>query len=176
MEWGEKGVEYGMGRYLIRPAIEPEEIAFRAVDDIEPERLAQIRSGLKKLHTFEVMAVNIYRLQITDNPSELNTLLIQAMANEMTHVQDFQIKLYEYGARPSILRFFFGIAGGFIGFFSRILGEKTILKTIIWVETKAVDDYKKLIETVAWDEETLKVLEKDLADEYHHIKTMEDRL
>lgn len=173
MEWGERGLY--MGKYLIRPAIEPEEIAFRT-GNAESGEIEKIRSGLRKLHTFEVMAVNIYRLQITNEANELNTLLIQAMANEMTHVQDFQIKLYEYGAKPSLLRFFFGPAGCIIGFLSRLGGERRVLKTGVWVETKAVNDYQKIIDSAKWDEGTLKVIKKNLTDEHHHIKSMQERL
>ena len=60
-------------------------------------RLKGIKEGLITLHTAELMAVNIYKLQITSEANELNRLLIAAMANEMTHLQDFQVKLYKYG-------------------------------------------------------------------------------
>ncbi|NIN00370.1 MAG: hypothetical protein GTO24_20505, partial [candidate division Zixibacteria bacterium] len=66
------------------------------------------------------------------------------MCNEMTHVQDFQIKLYEYGWRPSKLRWAFWIVGLVIGFGSRLLGRRAILKTSIWLEKKAVHHYGQL--------------------------------
>jgi hypothetical protein len=47
-----------------------------------------IRKALVTLHANEVMAVNIYKAQITANPCELNTQLAAAMFNEMTHMQE----------------------------------------------------------------------------------------
>ncbi|AFV03018.1 hypothetical protein UNSWDHB_2144 [Dehalobacter sp. UNSWDHB] len=51
------------------------------------------------------------------------SLIIQAMANEMTHVQDYQIKLYEYGWSPSPLRWLFWLVGSSL-VFSAACGEK----------------------------------------------------
>ena len=91
------------------------------------------------------------------------------MGNEMTHLQDFQVKLFEYGWRPSKLRVAYLFVGFLFGFSSRIMGKKRILKTGIWVETKAVNHYKELLETIEWDEETRKIVEKDQADEHGHV-------
>jgi len=55
------------------------------------------------------------------------------------------------------------------GFSSRLMGKKRILKTGIWVETKAVKHYKELLETIEWDEDTRRIVEKDQADEHGHI-------
>ena len=73
------------------------------------------RKALRTLHSLEIMAVNIYRFQISRKNSELNEKLIAAMCNEMTHVQDFQVKLCEYGFTPSKVRFFWWIAGLIFG-------------------------------------------------------------
>ena len=48
-------------------------------------------------------------------------------------------------------------------------GQKAILKTGIWVESKAVDHYAELLKNVDWDEDTRAVVEKDQADEHGHI-------
>ena len=71
---------------------------------MEPERLKAIKKGLLALNTLELMASSIYRFQITAEDSELNRELVAAMCNEMTHYQDFQVKLYEFGFRPSLFR------------------------------------------------------------------------
>lgn len=134
------------------------------------DRLKRIEKGLHTLHTLETMAVNIYKFQITKEDSDLNLQLIGAMSNEMTHLQDFQIKLFEYGFKPSKLRLLYWIAGFKFGFFSRLLGTKAILQTGIWVEKKAVRHYDLLLREIDWDEETRKIIEKDQADEYGHIK------
>ena len=137
---------------------------------IPPDRLKRMAKGLRTLHTLELMAVNIYQYQITREPDELNRALIAAMANEMTHLQDFQVKLYEYGLRPNPLRWAYGIAGWCFGTFSKLGGRRAILKTAIWVETKAVHHYAQLLAAIDWDEDTRRVIEKDQADERAHIE------
>jgi ubiquinone biosynthesis monooxygenase Coq7 len=137
--------------------------------DMETARLKAIRKGLRTLHTLELMAITIYRFQITSENCELNRQLIAAMCNEMTHYQDFQVKLCEFGFRPNLFRWAFWIVGFTFGFGSRLLGRKALLKTGIWVESKAVHHYAELLDTIDWDQETRKIIEKDQADENGHI-------
>jgi ubiquinone biosynthesis monooxygenase Coq7 len=137
--------------------------------DMEPARLKAIKKGLLTLHTLELMAMTIYKFQITSENCQLNRQLIAAMCNEMTHYQDFQIKLYEFGFKANPLRWAFWIVGFAFGFGSRLLGRKAILKTGIWVESKAVHHYAQLLDTIDWDEVTRKIIEKNQADENGHI-------
>ncbi len=154
---------------IVRPQMRSHDFKIRG-EGMEPARLKAINNGLFTLHTLELMAATIYKFQITREKCELNRQLIAAMCNEMTHYQDFQVKLYEFGFRPRITRWAFWIVGFTFGFGSRLLGRKAILKTGIWVETKAVHHYAQLLETIDWDEETRKVIEKDQADEDGHIR------
>ena len=153
---------------IIRPQIVKEDIKLRG-EAFTEWRLVTIKKGLRTLHTLELMAQNIYKFQITKEPGELNRRLTTAMCNEMTHYQDFQVKLFEYGFRPSIFRWTFWIVGFVLGFTSRLIGPKAILKVGIWAETRAVRHYDYLLEKVEWDEDTRKIIEKDQADEYGHI-------
>lgn len=153
---------------IIRPEVRESQIHFRG-EGYSKERLKKIKNGLLTFHTLEIMATNTYRFQITREKSELNKLLIAAMLNEMTHIQDFEVKLYEYGWRPSILRYFFLCVGFLIGTVSKILGKKAILKVGVFVETKAVAHYAELLESIEWDDETRAMIEKDQADEDEHI-------
>ena len=153
---------------VIRPQMKVENVQFRG-EGFTKERLKKIKAALLTLHTLEIMATNIYRFQITNQKSELNRELIAAMCNEMTHIQDFEIKLYEYGLRPTVKRYAYLALGFCFGTFSRLLGKKAILKVGVWVESKAVSHYAELLEHVDWDEETRKVVEKDQADEDGHI-------
>lgn len=153
---------------IIRPQMKQTDFEIRG-RDLAPERLENIKKGLRTLHTLELMAFTIYRFQIGMEASELNCQLTAAMCNEMTHYQDFQIKLYEYGFRPAITRWIYWLLGFIVGYSSRLLGKKAILKTGIWVETKAVHHYSKLLNTVDWDDKTRKIVEKDQADEDGHI-------
>ena len=153
---------------IVRPEMRDPQVQIRGRDMTAP-RLQAIKKGLHALHTLEIMATNIYKFQITKAPSALNRQLIAAMCNEMTHIQDFQVKLYEYGFRPSLLRWTFWFVGMAFGLGSRILGVKAILKTGVWVESKAVHHYAALLETIDWDDDTRKIIRKDQADEHHHV-------
>lgn len=154
---------------VIRPQMRIEDFQMRG-QGMSSERLEGIRKGLLALHTLETMATNIYKFQITNNACELNRQLIAAMCNEATHIQDFQVKLFEYGWKPSKLRWAYWIVGLIVGFVSRLMGPKAIFKAGIWVETKAVHHYGELLKTIDWDEDTRKIIEKDQADEDGHVE------
>jgi demethoxyubiquinone hydroxylase (CLK1/Coq7/Cat5 family) len=153
---------------VIRPEIRAEQIKPRG-QGFSPGRTVAVKKGLRKLHTLEIMATNIYKCQITSRPSALNTSLTAAMCNEMTHMQDFQTKLYEHGFKPSKMRWTFWMVGYVFGLGSRMLGTRQMLKTGVWAEKKAVEDYSRLLAEIEWDEETRAFIEKDQADENGHI-------
>ena len=153
---------------IVRPQMNHDDFKMRG-RDMDPARLKAIKKGLLTLHTLELMAITIYRFQITSENCRFNRQLIAAMCNEMTHYQDFQVKLYEFGFKPRLTRIAFWGVGFAFGFGSRLLGRKAILKTGIWVESKAVEHYAELLETIDWDEDTRKIIEKDQADEDGHI-------
>ncbi|NQT26054.1 demethoxyubiquinone hydroxylase family protein [candidate division KSB1 bacterium] len=133
------------------------------------KQLKEIHNGLRTLHTLEIMAVNIYKYQISNKNVDLKPHLIAAMQNEMRHVEDFIVKLLEYGMKPSPIRWAYWIVGLCFGFGSRILGRQQILKTGIWVEKKAVHHYQELLDTIDWDEDTRPIVAKNQEDERHHI-------
>jgi len=153
---------------VIRP-----ELRFRDIHErgkgYPAARLKAIKQAMQKLHALETMAVNIYMYEITSKRNALNIQLVAAMANEMTHLQDFQTKLYEYGMRPRKTRFAFWLVGFFLGAGSRLLGPRRILKTNIWAEKKAVLDYQRFLRDVKWDEETRPLVAKDGSDEVGHV-------
>jgi len=159
----------GYDASVIRPQMRIDDVAWRG-RGLDAARLRAIKKGLTTLHTLETMAVSIYLNQISKEDSEHNRQLIAAMCNEMTHLQDFQVKLLEYGWRPSVLRWGYGVVGFAIGFFSRLMGRRAVLRTGVWVEAKAVRHYGELLETIEWDEETLKVVEKNRSDEQAHVE------
>jgi len=95
---------------IIRPEMRAESFKWRR-EGLSGEDIKGIKRGLHALHTLETMAINIYKFQISRKSSELNLQLIRAMGNEMTHFQDFQVKLFEYGFKPSKLKFLYWIVG-----------------------------------------------------------------
>lgn len=160
----------GMGVEILRPLLRRKDVAFRGRDLPLAER-KKIAKALRTLHSLEGMAVTIYRLQIGGGETELNRELIAAMCNELTHLQDFQTQLYEYGFRPSVFRLFWQGVGILLGLGSRLAGAKRILKTGIWVESKAVGHYSRLLESARWEEASREVLRKNQEDEQGHIQT-----
>jgi demethoxyubiquinone hydroxylase (CLK1/Coq7/Cat5 family) len=153
---------------IIRAQMRVEGFKFRG-QGVPQERLKDIKKALHTFHTLETMAANIYKFQLTRDPSEFNLQLITAMCNEMTHIQDFQVKLCEYGWRPSKLRWAYWIVGFVIGFGSRLLGPRAVLKTAIWLEKKAVHHYGELLKGIDWDDDLRKIIEGDGADEDGHV-------
>jgi len=153
---------------IIRPAMNNGDIKMRGLD-MPADRKKAIKKALLTLHTLETMAVNIYRFQITKENTEYNRQLIAAMCNEMTHLQDFQVKLMEFGWRPSIMRWPYSVVGFALGTTSRLRGKKAVLNTGIWTETKAVHHYGQMLQDVDWDDDTREVVKKDQADEQAHI-------
>jgi ubiquinone biosynthesis monooxygenase Coq7 len=153
---------------IIRPQMRTEDFKFRG-QGISTDRLRGVKKALHTFHTLETMAANIYKFQITRSPSELNLQLIMAMCNEMTHIQDFQVKLYEYGWKPSKLRWGYWMVGLVIGFGSRLLGPRAVLKTAVWLEKKAVHHYAELLNAVEWDEDLRRIIKEDGTDEDEHV-------
>jgi demethoxyubiquinone hydroxylase (CLK1/Coq7/Cat5 family) len=153
---------------VIRPEMRHDQVRPRG-RDLPPDQRKAVKKALRTLHTLEIMAVTIYKCQITSSPSELNTQLTAAMCNEMTHMQDFQTKLFEYGLKPDKLRWTHWMVGYVFGLGSRLLGTRTMLKTGIWTEEKAVHHYGLLLASADWDDETRACIEKDQADEQGHI-------
>ncbi len=155
-------------REVVRTEIVIDEFRMRG-KGMSLDDLKKIRKGLHKLHTLELMAQTIYRFQIGGSDAELDRHLVVAMCNEMTHYQDFQVKLYEYGWNPSCIRWMYWIVGFCFGVFSKIIGKTMILRTGIWTENLAVKGYEELLKEVTWDDETCKIIEKNWADEKVHV-------
>lgn len=158
------------GAGVIRPVIRHGDIAFRG-RGLTAGKRKKIRKALRTLHSLEIMAVAIYRLQIGRAETEHNRELIAAMCNEMTHQQDFQTRLYEYGMTPSPVRVFWWGVGVVFGLTSRLGGRKAILRMGIWVESKAVHHYSELLGAADWDPASRAVIAKNQADEQGHINT-----
>ena len=153
---------------ILRPEMKINDIQKRG-EGLNSKSFKSLRKALKTLHTLEIMAVNIYKFQISKKQKDLDVDLIAAMCNEMTHFQDFQIKLYEYGISPGKWRFAYWIVGMVIGFISKLLGKRSVLKTGIWVERKAVRHYERILRSYPWNSEIRQIILKDQADERGHI-------
>ena len=161
------------GNYILRPQMMFSDIRWRDSGRNSRRRKA-LKNGLITLHNLELMATTIYAFQLTKTRNEHNRRLISALCNEASHYSDFSVKLREYGFQPSKLRWFWCFVGAFFGLGSHILGPRMILRTGIWVETKAVHHYGELLDNIDWDAETRKMIEKDRDDEGIHIEHWKD--
>jgi ubiquinone biosynthesis monooxygenase Coq7 len=154
---------------IIRPEVRLADVKLRG-EGSSPEASRKIKPALRALTNLELMAQTIYRYELTAERSEFTRQLIAALLNEMGHFQDFQVKVYEYGWFPGIIRFGYWWVGWFFGVSSRLRGRRAMLKTNIWLEEKAVRHYTEFLKWDVWDADTRRVLEKDLADEVGHVE------
>jgi len=161
--------------YVIRPLLRMEDFQIRG-HHLARHRVRAIQKALRRLHTLETMAVGVYRLQIRAAMSQHNRQLIAAMCNAMSHLQDYLVLLYEYGARPAKRRIGWGIFGSLLGYGSRLLGSSAVLRTGIWIEKRAIYRYEQLLAGVDWESDTRAMLEKNIADQYAHLHRWKDLL
>jgi demethoxyubiquinone hydroxylase (CLK1/Coq7/Cat5 family) len=120
----------------------------------------------------EVMAVRIYRGQRWRLGRSAITAerLANALAIEERHVRDLASRRQELGGSPSMLSPFYALVGWVIGFVPSLLGQRAALKTSIWVEERAVKDYQRLLDRVAFDDESRVLVERNQEDEREHIR------
>ncbi|MHC4928048.1 MAG: hypothetical protein ACYTER_12175 [Planctomycetota bacterium] len=77
---------------IIRPEMRDEDFKLRG-EGLSSDQLKTVKKGLLTLHTLELMAMTIYKFQLTSERSELNRQLIAAMSQRVeppTHCGDVQ--------------------------------------------------------------------------------------
>jgi ubiquinone biosynthesis monooxygenase Coq7 len=139
---------------------------------------SDVLRALRALVNLEVMAVRIYRGQRWRlGRSEITAeALAKATAAEERHVRDLTSRRQELGGSSSLLSPFYGLAGWLIGFVPSLLGQRAALKTGIWVEERAVKDYQRLLDRVAFDDESRALVQRNQGDEREHIRMWEESL
>ena len=145
---------------IIRPEMREEQVKPRGRDLGGGQRKA-LRKALRTLHSLEIMAMNIYKCQITKDATPLNTALTERhVQRDDAHAglpdPALRVRLHAgQAARPLLdgrLRLRPGLPDD---------GDERMLKTGIWVENKAVEHYGKLLAGADWDDETRVFIEKD---------------
>jgi len=139
---------------------------------------SDVLRAFRAMVNLEVMAVRIYRGQRWRlGRSEITAeALAVAIAIEERHERDLASRRQELGGSPSMLSPFYALAGWVIGFVPSILGQRTALKTGIWVEERAVKDYQRLLDQVPFDDESRALVERNQEDEREHIRMWEESL
>ena len=128
--------------------------------------------SLRFMYNMERFATQIYRTQRSAfKEKEIADKLSAAADNEQQHVDYLKARIAELNGAPSRLGFLFQMAGRILGFVARIFGKLFILKTDIWVEKRAIKDYGSFLRKVDFDEKSVLLIEKIIADEKIHVST-----
>jgi bacterioferritin len=140
-------------------------------------------SSLKFMYNMERFATQIYRTQRgAFTEKEIIERLGAAADNEQQHVDILQERILELQGTPSYFGFIFQTAGKILGTVARVPGKLFILKTDIWIEKRAIKDYRSYLNRINFDEESVALIERIIADEQRHvdiwqnsIKILEDK-
>jgi bacterioferritin len=134
-------------------------------------------NSLKFTYNMERFATQIYRTQRgAFKQEEIIKRLVAAADNEQQHVDILNERILELHGTPSRLGFLFQTAGRILGLVVRITGNIFILKTDIWVEKRAVKDYRGYLNKIEFDRETITLIERIILDEQRHIETWENSI
>ena len=139
--------------------------------------MATVISSLKFMYNMERFATEIYRTQRSAFTEKgIADKLKAATDNEQQHVNNLQGHILEVNGTPSRLGFLFQIAGRILGLATRSLGKLLILKTDIWVEKRAIRDYRRFLKRVEFDEKSVRLIERIIVDEERHVNTWENSI
>jgi demethoxyubiquinone hydroxylase (CLK1/Coq7/Cat5 family) len=128
--------------------------------------------SLRFMYNMERFATQIYRTQRSAfKEREIIDKLSAAADNEQQHVDYLKARIAELNGAPSRVGFLFQMAGRTLGFVARIFGKLFILNTDIWVEKRAIKDYGSFLRKVDFDEKSVVLIEKIIADEKIHVST-----
>ncbi len=139
--------------------------------------MATVISSLKFMYNMERFATEIYQTQRRAFAKiEIADKLRAAAENEQQHTNNLQGHILEVNGTPSRLGFLFQIAGRILGLATRSLGKLLILKTDIWVEKRAIRDYRRFLKRVEFDEKSVRLIERIIIDEERHVDTWENSI
>ena len=139
--------------------------------------MSRVSSSLNFMYKMEQFATQIYLVQRgAFKGSDVADKLTAASANEQTHVDILRAQLLELKITPSWLGFLFKTAAIIGGTVTVILGKSNILKAAIFVEKRAIKDYGNYLKQVHYDEKTVALLKRIIADEEIHVETWQNAL
>ena len=134
--------------------------------------MSKVTHGLNFMYCMEGLATQVYAAQKGSfKDSEMAGKLKAAEENERQHIKNLRARLTQLKGTPSVFAFLFSTAGGIFGFLTRATGKANIMKADIWIEQKAISDYKKYLKKVQFDTTTIELLNKIIADEERHVES-----
>lgn len=129
------------------------------------------------MYNMKRFATEIYRTQCSAfTEKEITDKLRAATKNEQQHADNLQGRILELNGNPSRLGFLFLITERLLGLATRTLGRLFILKTDIWIEKRAIKDYRSFLKNVEFDEESVGLIERIIIDEEKHVGTWENSI
>jgi len=135
----------------------------------------EVVGGLRQMYNLERFAVEVYRRQIRAFPQkDIRERLEAARDNEQEHVDDLRARIEELGGSCPWQGFFFQMAGMVLGSTSTLLGRMFALNADIRLEQRAVRDYGAFLQKIDFDENSRRLIQKNIEDEKVHIKRWED--
>ncbi|MFC1905099.1 ferritin-like domain-containing protein [Chloroflexota bacterium] len=133
--------------------------------------------SLKFMQNMERFATKVYKKQIRAFIGhEIADRLKVAANNEQEHVDILTKRIEELKGTQPKMGIFFHIAGAIFGIKTTLLGKVLLLKTDIWIEKRAVQDYGKFLQKIDFDEATITIINNIIQDEKRHIETWEDSI
>ena len=137
----------------------------------------RVISSLKFMYNMERFATQIYKTQRgAFTEKEIIEKLIAAADNEQQHVNILKERILELHGTPSSLGFIFQTAGRILGLAARGLGKLFILKADIWIEKRAIKDYRGFLSGVEFNEKSIALIERIIVDEQRHVDTWENSI
>jgi demethoxyubiquinone hydroxylase (CLK1/Coq7/Cat5 family) len=133
--------------------------------------MSNVVGSLNTMYNIERAATAIYKAQagaFHSNAAVYETFKA-ATANEQEHADGLKAMVADLKGKGSFIGWFFALGGMMIGFVTRIMGKKRVMKTNIWVEKKAVKDYGAFLEKVNFDEKSAALIKKNIGDEQRHV-------
>jgi len=133
--------------------------------------MSNVIGSLNTMYNIERAATTIYKAQagVFRSSSTVYETFKAAIANEQEHADGLKARVADLKGRGSFIGWFFALGGMMIGFTTRMMGKKRVMKTNIWVEKKAVKDYGAFLQKVNFDEKSAALIKKNIGDEQRHV-------
>jgi bacterioferritin len=128
--------------------------------------------SLKFMYNMERFATQIYLTQrrVFDEESMLKKLNAAA-ENEQDHINFLRKRILELQGNRSHIGFLFQTAARIFGATAGIFGKEFVLKVDVFVEDRAIKDYGTFLNRVKFDEDTVRLINRIIADEIFHKDT-----
>lgn len=129
-------------------------------------------SSLKFMYNMERFATQIYRTQRRVFDEEWIVKKLNAAAeNEQEHVNVLRKRILELQGNRSHIGFLFQTAARILGSIAGIFGKEFVLKVDVFVENRAIKDYGTFLNKIKFDEDTVTLINRIIADEVFHKDT-----